>query len=318
MGKYLKKFDNHAQYDAFIGGGVEAVEQYGEFILPNVSHCVEENEVHYNPLSLLTVTYNVTDASNPTRIYLYNTEEPSSDDFPPITRGVDYFYKAEVDGTEVSIADLDSDSGKYNFSTGEHTVKFFLKDASRISRFLFGGIQNITGVIIPNGVVSIDEYAFAYCQNLSNISIPKTLVNIEENAFINCESLTVVDKIIYADDCAVGTSDKTLSTYTLREGTRLIGPDAFDGCTNLTDITIPSSVEYIMDGAFCGCEYILNSEDKTLINSINPNAFCELLCIQATFADDVDKALLGAGTAFGYEIDGNMIPWNEIIEETNS
>lgn len=39
--KYLKKFENHSQYDAYISGGGA--------VLPNVSLCVQENEVHYNP-----------------------------------------------------------------------------------------------------------------------------------------------------------------------------------------------------------------------------------------------------------------------------
>ena len=37
--KYLKKFENHAAYAAESG-----------LILPNVSLCVQENEVHYNPI----------------------------------------------------------------------------------------------------------------------------------------------------------------------------------------------------------------------------------------------------------------------------
>ena len=39
MAKYLKKFENHAAYETAQSG----------LILPNVSLCVSENEVHYNP-----------------------------------------------------------------------------------------------------------------------------------------------------------------------------------------------------------------------------------------------------------------------------
>lgn len=41
MAKYLKLFENHLQYESFT--------QTEEFIKPNVSHCIAENEVHYNP-----------------------------------------------------------------------------------------------------------------------------------------------------------------------------------------------------------------------------------------------------------------------------
>ena len=43
MSKYLKLFDNHKDYSDFKGTT--------DFILPNVSHCVQENKVHYNPLA---------------------------------------------------------------------------------------------------------------------------------------------------------------------------------------------------------------------------------------------------------------------------
>lgn len=40
MGKYLKKFENHTAYSA----------ADSSLLLPNVSLCVQENEVHYNPI----------------------------------------------------------------------------------------------------------------------------------------------------------------------------------------------------------------------------------------------------------------------------
>lgn len=42
--KYLKKFSTHSDYATFTGGT--------DFILPNVSYCVNEDEVHYNPYEI--------------------------------------------------------------------------------------------------------------------------------------------------------------------------------------------------------------------------------------------------------------------------
>ena len=39
---YLKLFQTHEEYEAFVSGGT--------MVKPNVSHCVQENEVHYNSL----------------------------------------------------------------------------------------------------------------------------------------------------------------------------------------------------------------------------------------------------------------------------
>lgn len=40
--KYIKKFENHTQYETYMEGG--------SVVLPNVSLCVSENELHYNPI----------------------------------------------------------------------------------------------------------------------------------------------------------------------------------------------------------------------------------------------------------------------------
>ena len=41
--KYLKLFDTHSNYEAFVGDTLNPM------IKPNVSHCILEDEVHYNP-----------------------------------------------------------------------------------------------------------------------------------------------------------------------------------------------------------------------------------------------------------------------------
>ena len=42
MGKYLKKFDTHTEYETYIEGE--------NVILPNVSYCDDNKDVHYNPI----------------------------------------------------------------------------------------------------------------------------------------------------------------------------------------------------------------------------------------------------------------------------
>ena len=39
--KYIKLFNNHSGYTEYVNG---------EVARPNVSHCIQENEVHYNPV----------------------------------------------------------------------------------------------------------------------------------------------------------------------------------------------------------------------------------------------------------------------------
>ena len=39
--KYLKLFNQHSSYETYINGS--------DKVLPNVSYCENENEIHYNP-----------------------------------------------------------------------------------------------------------------------------------------------------------------------------------------------------------------------------------------------------------------------------
>ena len=40
MGRYIKSFDSHSDYESFTGTT--------DFVKPNTSYCIEQNEVHYN------------------------------------------------------------------------------------------------------------------------------------------------------------------------------------------------------------------------------------------------------------------------------
>ena len=246
--EFLKLFQNHSEYDAFVSGDT--------MVKPNVSHCVSENEVHYNPLAIMTVRYNVTDASNPTQLYFYTPDGGGL-----IINGAVMFDKVEIDGTEVSIADLDGASGKTQLSAGEHTVKYTLKDPtllgigygeegvpSRVGA-IFGGCYDVISVEIPNSVSIIGIDAFSECTGLTSVTIPNSVTSIEEHAFYNCIGLT---SVVIPD-----------SVENIWEG-------AFQECTGLTSVAIGNSVSTIGDYAFCDCP--LDETSRAAIRAIRPDA----------------------------------------------
>lgn len=113
-------------------------------------------------------------------------------------------------------------------------------------------------VVLPDGLVSIEQEAFQYCSRLSSINIPGSIEHIAYNAFEGCFSLPIIDNIRYADTYLIELLDKTMSNYTILEGTRLIASGAFEQCRNLSAINIPEGVERISDNAFSGCTALLN------------------------------------------------------------
>ena len=191
MGKYIKEFETHEEYSTYINGQNK--------ILPNVSHCINNKDVHYNPLYLpIIAKYDVTDTSSATT--LLNSMA---------TR---YFSEMEIDGVvQPSVV------SSYTFdTTGEHTVKYTLIDPTTIGISTFSNCRNLTSINIPDGVTTIGQGAFRYCTGLTSVTIPNSVTEIESNAFTYCTNLTSV---------TIGESVLRIQSY------------AFNGCGKLTSIT---------------------------------------------------------------------------------
>ncbi len=112
---------------------------------------------------------------------------------------------------------------------------------------------DIDSVTLPHGLTTIAERAFEGCSSLTSITIPDSVAEVACSAFVGCSALPVIGGIRYADTYLVEVVDRSLATYTIREGTRFIGDFAFSDCSRLANITIPDTVTKIGGGAFEGC-----------------------------------------------------------------
>jgi uncharacterized membrane protein len=83
-----------------------------------------------------------------------------------------------------------------------------------------------------------------------NINIPDNVTFIGDYAFNGCTSLPIIDNIRYADTVLITVVDHTADNYTIKDGTKFILKNAFNSYQNLTEITIPNSVNYIQELAF--------------------------------------------------------------------
>ena len=128
MGKYLKEFDTHSQYESYTA-------DTRNFILPNVSYCKDVlYEVHYNPYvepeTRVVVKFDVTDTSSQTKI----------------ANKTSGFSVIEIDGVEQP-----SVVSSHTFSTtGEHTVKYTLTDPTSIGDRAFQNCSSLTSIVIPD------------------------------------------------------------------------------------------------------------------------------------------------------------------------
>ena len=271
--KYLKKFTNHSNYETYINGQ--------DKILPNVSYCKNQNEVHYNPYippeTRIVAKFNVTSTSEATTIcYSGSTNE---------------FTQIEIDGVVQS-----SVVSSYTFNTtGEHTVKYTLSDPTQISdNFPFYNCTSLISITIPDSVTSIGGFAFQNCTGLTNVTIGNNVISIGNAAFYGCglTSVTIPDSVITIGQSAFNGCNG-LTSITIGNGVTSIGNDAFAYCSGLTSVTIGSSVTTIGGTAFRSCSSL------TIITSLASTA----PTIQSnTFLDVKTGGMLSVSTgATGYD-----------------
>jgi hypothetical protein len=122
-------------------------------------------------------------------------------------------------------ADFEVDSGtiyKYNGSATTVNIPAKIKNVAvtKIETDAFSN-PNITSVVIPNGVTSIENGAFRGCQKLTSITIGSGVTTIGQAAFSGCRSLASV---------------------TIPASVKTIGFNVFGGCTSLTSVTFQGSI----------------------------------------------------------------------------
>lgn len=132
-----------------------------------------------------------------------------------------------------------------------------IKDISELDEGVYQNCENLESVTI-SGDRAIPDRLFSGCKNLKNVTIDEGITAVGDSAF----SKTAVEKIILPSTVIVVRSDAFRECRQLREvilnnGLKIIAESAFKQTENLSEISIPDSVNHIGSGCFA-CSGIKN------------------------------------------------------------
>ena len=161
-----------------------------------------------------------------------------------------------------------------------------------IGAYLFNGCKNVTTVSLPASITSIGSNAFSYCENLTVITIPDSVKRIDGNAFAFCGKLERV--VLPAKNLTLGSSVfygcKALKQIALPAGMTFI-PYELLSETGITELVIPDGVTEISYNAFWNCGSLTKVTLPASVNMIRNNAFGSTAVTDVYFGGAMDDIL---------------------------
>ncbi len=162
--------------------------------------------------------------------------------------------------------------GQYAFQDCSRLTSVIIPSSvTSIGNYTFQKCRVLTSVTISEGVTRLSDGMFSWCTDLTDVTIPSSVTIIGMDAFRYCPNLksvkvSVPDLAAFCSNQVIGiikskiglpvnlidSDGNEIKDYVFPDGVKNIGASVFVG-TNLTSVTIPSSVTSIGNSAFGSC-----------------------------------------------------------------
>ena len=197
------------------------------------------------------------------------------------------------------------------FNPNEPKVTTITLNVKSIAPGAFANLENLTSVVVSDGITAVGSTAFKGCTNLNTVTFPSTVTEISSSTFENCENLTTFNTSAEIDKVEVAAFAKTrlasvslpaasiiehhayadmpvLSELVLGSNTSLVIKErAFASNPVLETITLGDGVSVVENHAFEGCSNLKSLTIGKDLKSIGTKAFMEASVSSLEFNTDV-------------------------------
>lgn len=159
--------------------------------------------------------------------------------------------------------------------------------------------EQITGLVVEEGALSIQAYAFMECPELVCVTLPQSMTSIGSYAFFECGALTEVtlpDELEQIGKLAFAYSG--LTQITLPRGMAVMPNQLFASCTALTTVILPDDLTELPEGTFLGCSSLTTVTLPQRITAIGERAFHKCHALQEL---TIPASVTSVGSSAFYE-----------------
>lgn len=177
---------------------------------------------------------------------------------------------------------------RHLFLNDQEITELVIPDGvTEIKDYAFYFCTEFTSVTIPDCVTSIGNYAFGYCSKMTSITIGESVTSIGAGAITDCRSLTTVkipDSVVDLGD-GVFQRCKSLTSVIIGNSVKRLGTFLFYSCDKMKSVTIGNSVTDIVSNSFSYCTGLLTLTIPRSVSYIDRLAFDD--CYRLTSIDVV-------------------------------
>jgi len=152
----------------------------------------------------------------------------------------------------------------------------------------FMNCKSLTGIEIPDSVVTVGKKAFSGCTAMTALVLSDSLTKIGDSSFSGCKNITdlaLPDSLTTIEKSAFG-GCSAIETVVLPDGLEELFGGAFANCTSLKSFEIPMSLPYCEKNVLYGCSSLesISAPERFYVNGNDLSSFSTIN--SATLSDD--------------------------------